>query len=311
MNYNAIVTAISGTRKKITAEIRGGIGNQLFIYCAGAYLASRSGSSLYLNMFSAEKGIKLHGDSILSFRTTRGFNTSKNFSHGFLTKAQFKISRNQNFIFRLFSKYISRYESRGLGYDPTLDNLPSLNYLKGYFQSYKYYRYLLENDTEFVDFEPAFSCDFLDRMSERIDFKISVAVHVRLGDYRDWSDYMGLLSSDYYESSLSLIEGFFGDKNFEVYVFSNDVDGARSILQNLDYKFNWVDFDSSIRASETMLLFSKFNYKVIANSTFSMWGALLGKKEQMVICPSKWYRGMQDPVELLPPEWCQIESRWL
>jgi hypothetical protein len=49
---------------------------------------------------------------------------------------------------------------------------------------------------------------------------------------------------------------------------------------------------------------------VIANSTFSWWAAALNQNKGFVVAPDKWFRGLEDPKDLIPPDWILVKSQW-
>ena len=62
--------------------------------------------------------------------------------------------------------------------------------------------------------------------------------------------------------------------------------------------------------AEVMYLMSLGSGHIIANSTFSYWGAYLSKKSQIIIAPSKWFKGWEDPKDLINPKWVRVQSEW-
>ena len=131
-------------------------------------------------------------------------------------------------------------------------------------------------------------------------------VHVRLGDYKLESNF-GILDTQYYSSA---IDSAMGDATIkEIWLFSDETDLA---LTRIPQKYlpitkvlNLNDF-SPAEVLEVM----RFGYAyVIANSTFSWWGAFLAYKENArVIAPSRWFRNMAEPLDLIPDTWERFPS---
>jgi hypothetical protein len=107
-----------------------------------------------------------------------------------------------------------------------------------------------------------------------------VSIHVRRTDYMHLSNYYYLLDENYYNQALS-----FFDENINIVVFSDDIEWCKS---NLKYK-NMYFIEESARVD--MIIMSLCKSNIIANSTFSFWGAYLNtNKNKKVICPQKWLK---------------------
>jgi hypothetical protein len=93
-----------------------------------------------------------------------------------------------------------------------------------------------------------------------------------------------------------------------VYVFSDDIEHAQALFP--DSNFNFVSEPIDSIAAESMFLMSACSTLIIANSTFSWWGAALGNKEKEVYAPQKWFRCLEDPKDLIPANWIRVKSCW-
>jgi hypothetical protein len=80
---------------------------------------------------------------------------------------------------------------------------------------------------------------------------------------------------------------------------------THSGLDNVTY----VD-DSNLRSSEILTIMSLSDDLVIANSSFSWWAGMLGNPLKNVYCPAKWFRNLEDPKDLYPPNWNIVDSAW-
>lgn len=116
----------------------------------------------------------------------------------------------------------------------------------------------------------------------------SVSVHIRRGDYllRKHSKIHGLCSLEYYLQAIQFIKSKSKDPVF--YFFSDDIPWARENFCNPSYKF--VDCNSGSNSCLDLYLMSQCKHNIIANSTFSWWGAWLNRnKEKIVVAPSVWF----------------------
>ena len=148
----------------------------------------------------------------------------------------------------------------------------------GYYQSPKYFEHIkdeIKNDFKFSD-EVESICN---EMYESINGKEIVSLHIRRTDYIVNNNHP-LQPISYYEKALKLF-----DKNVQILVFSDDPAWCQE---------QGLFADDSIMISEgndadvDMCLMSKCNYHIIANSSFSWWGAWLGNSEK-VVAPSNWF----------------------
>lgn len=123
-----------------------------------------------------------------------------------------------------------------------------------------------------------------------------IAIHVRRGDYTGISEHHTLLGKDYYDAALSLLP-----KDLKRVVFTDDKITAKEVVPS----FYWM-FDGS--PEDDMRLMTKADYHVIANSSFSWWGAWLSKSKK-VIAPKAWFGPKSAHLsteDLIPKYWDQI-----
>ncbi len=106
-----------------------------------------------------------------------------------------------------------------------------------------------------------------------------VSMHIRRGDYAKLQQYYYLLDRNYYNAALSNF-----DDNIKIVIFSDDITWCKSIIDN----------PNTIFIQETpcidMYIMSMCAHNIIANSTFSLWGAYLNKNNGKVICPQNWLK---------------------
>ena len=176
----------------------------------------------------------------------------------------------------------------------------------GYFQSYRWF-YESENTITTMK-NLRLRCpseDFLEFISEHGN-KSSISVHIRLGDY-NLDPKLGILGRQYYKEALDRL---FLENDFEeIWLFSNDPDEALNILPSSYSNKLRVIEDTSWSAAETLEAMRHGSAYVIANSSLSWWGAALSyANNPPVFAPSPWFKGKDDPRDLIPPEWSQING---
>jgi len=199
-------------------------------------------------------------------------------------------------------KYISdtkiynciKYNEPNFHYNPIPYIINNIE-LNGYFQSYKYF------DNHFFDIIKFIKLNSIIK-NTKVKYlhyfeNNTISMHFRLGDYKKLQDHHPILEYEYYEKSIENIIINTSKDNYDVLYFyeKDDIDDVCLIINKLKNKFTNVKFigvDTNIVDWEQMLLMSLCNHNIIANSTFSWWGAYIGYKlnENKIICyPFKWF----------------------
>ncbi len=291
-----------GTQNRtITTKLVGGLGNQLFCFFAGKYLAERVNARLIVDVSDIRSGRSAHNVTIESLKLDANF---VDFESGRIAILEAKLRKRFQQLGLMNATNI--YYSNVVGFDPNLDQLTAPIKIDGYFQSYRYF-YSQKNNLDCIEIA---SPTLWYRGIEKIfDSKYVTALHFRRGDYNNLKQEYGLLSSTYYLSCLRKLNEM--SIRYPIYIFSDDIEMAKNALGgHLDGNVVWVSPPENSSPAESMMLMSKAKVNIIANSTFSWWGAALNKNDNLVLAPRKWFRNMEDPDQLYPPEWITIESHW-
>jgi hypothetical protein len=291
----------------IKLQIVGGLGNQLFQFYAGVYLAKRTDSEVIIDFSKVALSGTVHESSIDQLVLGNEYQSHLikiSFLKSMIWRIHQKLVREIHCL-RFFSLKILRiYQSTQIGFDPLVDKLTPPIEIHGYFQSWRYLedcRILGIEDPKLGTFS-----DWYKSLREQIISEKAIGVHVRRGDYLSLTDSFGILGDGYYSEALKLAQAKNPGRN--VYVFSDDIALARSLFP--DSNFNFVSEPIDSIAAESMFLMSACSALIIANSTFSWWGAALGNKEKDVYAPQKWFRNLEDPNDLIPANWIRVKSSW-
>lgn len=139
--------------------------------------------------------------------------------------------------------------------------------------------------------------------------KNSVSLHVRRGDYLtiqddDFYQFGGVSTQSYYKSAVARIKSMFSDAIF--FVFSNDLAYCHETFDQMG-GYVIVDCNEGINSWRDMYLMSLCRHHIIANSTFSWWGAWLSDKEGVTICPSRFIRTVETK-DIYPDRWIKIDA---
>tara|TARA_R110000824_G_scaffold101327_2_gene240696 strand:+ start:8542 stop:9324 length:783 start_codon:yes stop_codon:yes gene_type:complete len=172
-------------------------------------------------------------------------------------------------------------------------------YLIGYFQSERYFSDCKEEIRELFAPSDEISSYLQDKYDDILN-KISTSIHIRRGDYLKFSNIHPQCTQEYYIKAISLVAPT------EVYVvFSDDPEWCKSNFAGS--KFYVVDNEEDYI---DMYLMSKCNNNIIANSSFSWWGAWLNTNQsKKVITPSRWFGndGPQDTQDIIPDDWIKVD----
>lgn len=290
----------------IISRIVGGLGNQMFQYAAARRLASKHDAALKLDVSGYEKNaarlFRLHSFNIraeiASPEETAFFRRFQKKN----TKARI-LNLFQNLkppVRRVFMK------EKHLNFDPAVLELSANVYLQGYWQSEKY----------FQDAADAIRRDFTFREKpgepyrrwlEKIESRHSVALHVRRTDYlsEKLCRLYAVCPPDFYTKAARSIADSSGAK-LTFFVFSDDIGWAKNNLK-LDFPAEFVS-RTGTEDFEELVLMSKCRHNIIANSSFSWWGAWLNNNpEKTVIAP---HERLKDP-KMAPETKNAYPSSWI
>ncbi len=283
----------------VTIEPLGGLGNQLFVYATGRHLANKLNLGLvadlrnYVNYPWHVHELETFENSVSSYFTT-------DFASGRIKRTLEKVTPRLSIRdrARLFTERTSEF-------DPLLLESQKALRLRGYFQSWLYFhndhRQLKSEIRSVVDPSPWYQ-----EKTRELSTQSWVSVHIRRGNYVNISN-MGLAGPEYYARALSLLEMSVG--RLPVVVFSDDIDSVRtwdSVWNRFETTFIEAPIDS--RPIETLNLMALASHSIIANSSFSWWGAWLKPQgEGVTIAPRPWLDDENySNRSLLPQDWITL-----
>jgi len=296
----------------IIVKLMGGLGNQMFQYAAGCRLAHQNGSELRLDHSFLESGkyvatprnyelqhlnVRCRRASVADCSTLvlRGYPPLRRYLASWLPVSQ-QIARSSRTIRERFFKF-----------DPALLEAGDNVYLEGYWQSERYFADvagILRG--EFAVREPLHGENL--QVARAIAAGCAVSLHVRRGDYvtdQQTAAFHGVCGLDYYRRAVAEILRQVAAPHF--FVFSDDPRWVRENLQ-LSAPTSFVDHNGPDHGHEDMRLMSLCRHHIIANSSFSWWGAWLNPStDKIVIAPQQWFNDPAvDTSDLLPPSWLRI-----
>ena len=216
---------------------------------------------------------------------------------------------------RLFNKLGLRrhtvYHEKTMRFDKSVFDITSPIYYEGFWQSEQYFSSIeSEVRTAFCFKKP------LNQQSQKITDELAqqpnaVSVHVRRGDYvtsAATNEMHGVCSIKYYQNAIAIIKQHVINPVF--YFFSDDAEWVAKNLIIVNDNTILVQHNQGDDSWQDMALMSKCNHHIIANSSFSWWGAWLNSsKEKIVIAPEHWFAKQSnapDYSDILPAGWQQI-----
>lgn len=280
----------------IVIGMQGGLGNQMFQYACGRWLSLKLNRPFLLDIHKLcevpAPGITPRYYSLDVFKAEPNIICLAPES-----RAQIPTFNEENFLFNP-------------GLFPTLQNVPPTQpvYLNGYWHTDKYFgdiRNELLNDFVVVESHRQEVQGF----AQQLKGVTSVCVHIRRGDYISnptAQAFHGVPGVAYVDRAIEILKSKVQDPHFVI--FSDDIAWCREHLSHLQ-PATFMDSSSEGRKSALHLYFmSCCRHYIVANSSFSWWGAWLGQQEDsVVIAPSQWFLNEQvDTSDMVPSSWIRI-----
>jgi hypothetical protein len=286
----------------VIVQLIGGLGNQLFQYALARRIAHMHNVPLKLDLYGFES-YKLHKYSLQHFNIREDFASPDEI-------ARFK--NKSGVLARLATKFKPYYEcsvvhERFFHFDSNMLKVSKNVYLEGYWQSEKYFK----------DIEDIIRREFIvkhkiDAENEQIAKHISsvraISLHIRRGDYVSntaTNQIHGTCSLEYYHQAIDIIIKKVDKPYF--FVFSDNSEWAKKNII-IDYPITFVDHNNADKNYEDMRLMSLCKHHIIANSSFSWWGAwLCTNPDKIIIAPRKWFNNQDiNTTDLIPEKWIKI-----
>lgn len=261
----------------IVVKLQGGLGNQLFQWAFGKNMSNLNNIPLYL-------------DSDFYKSDIPGV-TKRDFSLNKFPYLNYKLTDVLENNGKQFLRFFEQPFFTKLEYNTSYNY-----YLDGYFQSEKYF---IES-SGVIRKELSPTGDNLDKLRKKYPInKNNISIHIRRTDYVTSNGYHPVQSIEYYKQAIEII----GDYD-NMFVFSDDINWCKENL-----KFDNMIFVDGNDDVEDMWLMSICNHNVIANSSFSWWGAWLNNNpDKKVIAPKNWF-GQQVNVntnDMIPENWIKL-----
>jgi hypothetical protein len=292
----------------IASNIIGGLGNQMFQFACGYATASRLNQPLFVCLDQFER-YKLHNgyelDNIFNVNAPElsceardeliGWRGEPNIRK-VIAKLGFRAIMPENW-----------FQESSLRYCEGINLIDGDCYLHGYWQSEKYFKDYADDIRQVFKFSHQITGKNLEVLS-MMRQQPSISVHVRRGDYLSNKNnkIFNCLGVDYYLEGLQILMNRFpGSK---IFLFSDDPEWVRTSLEPFIPDASIINHNFGENSYWDMMLMSSADHHIIANSSFSWWGAWLNpSKEKVVISPKEWYLNSPDKCsDLIPEDWVRI-----
>lgn len=284
---------------RVVVRLLGGLGNQLFQYAMGRAIADARGAELVLDTRFVKRKGHVSGLAIELFNFRGLFMGDSEYAQ--YPEWRWKLSRALRKVIRPCFGF---FHECGFIHDKEVGQQASTVMLSGFWQSYKYFpsaavlRQDLSLTTPFNHLQQTYA--------EAMHACNSVAMHVRRGDYVSNSKALekhGICSENYYQRAVEVIKERVESPVF--YVFSDDPDWVKA---NISIENAVFVSDEGFDQEVDLMLIASCKHQIIANSSFSWWGAYLNDNPtKIVIVPTPWFddQSLSDE-DMSPDNWIKL-----
>lgn len=286
----------------IITKLMGGLGNQMFQFAVAKALAAKHGVEAKVDLSFLQKdtgGVYTQRAFELTCFTNDIKTATPEELAPYTKRAHGGLPFALQSILPFFFKGVYAKEN-GNRFQRQILELPKEAYLDGFWQSELYFKDQEKTIRECFTFSDAIRNTHKE-MADQMRSKLSVSLHVRRGDYVSnalANKFHGLCSPNYYQNAVKHLMAL---GNIEVYIFSDDLDWCRQ-HSKFEVPMHYVNTND---AYADMYLMSQCKHHVIANSSFSWWGAWLNADpDKVVIAPKTWFNDPSiDTSDVIPTTW--------
>lgn len=290
---------------KITVHVAGGLANKMF-HCAAAIALKKQGNEVAID--DESEAIEFEHDRLSLqaifphldlARMERG-----SYKHAGKTSLYSKLMRRLPFI--AGEKY---YISHCFNYDEAfIGSIKRDSYIICPFQNEKYFEKAVDEVRSAFSF-PTIEDEKNIELIKKLEAENSVSIHVRKGDgYATWPEFVGTCPLEYYKKAVSKLQSI--EANLKFYVFTDSPDWVRENFGWFDYTL--VDWNPCVGWGNhfDMQLMTHCKHNIIANSTYSWWGAWLNPNPgKVVIAPAEWFKlcsKVKEQSDIVPLSWIRL-----
>jgi len=288
-------------------NIIGGLGNQMFQYAFAVVLKEKYPDEEVLidpSLFRFPFVKKYKGNNFYH----HGYEIEKAFPNAPMRTATCRQMSKVTYFLpnyvlnrvlrRVLPKRKTEYKQRDdYAFYPEVFSMKQDCFFEGYWQHYRYYEGMRDVLSKAFRFPQPTQKNA--EIAEQMHNTHSIGLHVRRGDYVGNKGFGDVCTLDYYQEAIEQME-IVEDSHF--YVFSNDITWCRDNLEHLMKNVTYIDWNCGKDSHWDIFLMNQCEQLVIANSSFSWWGAYLNQRAKKIIAPKLWNRYVED-VHIQMSEW--------
>ncbi len=294
---------------KILLAQSGGVGNQLFQYANALFFSQQLGVAFEV-LQEPEISLRRHGFPILlsKFCIRAPIRAMSRWDRLMFSR----VKRNQLFAkpARVLSRNQVLFQEHFLNYafpaDLSLHAFTRKLYLFGYLQTHRIPDAIEPELREHLTFRNAPAGKNLDLLHQIQETAAPVSLHVRRGDYTRVHGGKDALSLTYQRNAIEAIRKRVSNPTF--FIFSDDIAYCRKHLPG-HVKMIFVDHNDALNSHEDLRLMAACKHNIIANSSFSWWGAWLNPHPGKIVCAPSVWRDEAISRQILPPAWIRCNIR--
>jgi hypothetical protein len=288
----------------VSVRLFGGLGNQLFQYMAGKSLSIDRNCHLHIDSGWLRDGYSHEKSTISEFKfflpDQQYEQMHRNLMHLYIDRLSTVFARNSRVVARL----LRINAPKSVGFED-LSEIECGTQLRGYYQSPRYFEKLLNSgvisQASFELLQPGKTFKLLASQLETSGY---IAIHVRGGDYLNKKSEYVELPLQYYLDALNLLDTKYG--HLPKWVFTDDEEHARKLFASV-VGLNFIQ-NESMTAAESMILMSRADAIICANSTFSYWASLINGQTSSIVLPRSWMERTSQPEDFFINGWQVIDS---
>lgn len=300
----------------IISKLSGGLGNQLFQYAIGRALAINNNTDLLFDDFfyTSVYNSELQRTCLLEKFHTKYTIANQNDINNILSKKNLLRAFKRHILRKKIPYYLENcIEEKEMYFDSNMFKCNKNVYINGYWPNQEYFLHIRDVLLKEIKLRPEYISNDCSLLQKKINSTSnSISIHIRRGDYllthNGTNQLFGICSLDYYNNAISYITQYIQNPKF--FVFTDDV---QWVIDNFECSFPWEIISSpKLHDYEELEIMSLCKHNIIANSTFSWWGAWLNQNpEKIIIAPKKWYSNKDfqyfyEHSDFVPKSWIRL-----